>query len=150
MKGLLLCISIPVAFSLLHLSVVLLFISRKNASSKPDLKHLSRASKAASTNPTHPKINFCIAVHSLNILNGSAQREGSFLCQEFLPGIDVFPVDLYTICLVGTKNHGSVIKLQKLTSERFKIWAQRPEVRQEINQAIFSGSKRIKFVVLYK
>lgn len=69
-------------------------------------------------------INFSISVHSLNIQNGSEKGEGSLLCQELLPGTDVFSVDLYAICLVGKKNHGSIIELQILTSGRFKIWAQ--------------------------
>jgi len=41
--------------------------------------------------------NFTISVSSLNIQNGSEKGEGSLLCQEFLPGTDVFSVGLYSI-----------------------------------------------------
>lgn len=145
-------VSIPVAFSCFFCIFLLCFFSSQEKGQAQNLtQDFNSASKAASANPTHPMTKFCISVCSLNIQNGSVEGEVSFLCQELLPGIDVFSVDLYTICLVGTKNHGNIIKLQKLTSGRFKIWAQRGlKVKEKISQALFSGSKRIKFAVLYK
>lgn len=83
-------------------------------------------------------------MHSLNIQIGYERGYRSLLCQELLPGTDVFCVDLYTAGLVRKKTHGSIIKLQALTSGSFKIRAQgdqKVEKKKQPDHIIFRFRK---------